>query len=138
MSNTKLTPERRMLRRFSCKAATALAALLAPGGTVPAQELSELSLDGKTRVKLVVEPVTPATEPPAADEPRRGPPAVVAREILAYLRTVDECFYSDVLEAVTRAGYSPMAAAENLRLLVRLGLVEHEAKGTPYRLSEGV
>lgn len=97
--------------------------------------VTEVSADGLTILLAMsfrlAEPAE--AEAPAEDAPPTGRPAAVPRDVLLWLRAHPSRHYSDILDAMTAKGHSRTQAAEALAKLVQLGLIEHAARGLPYR-----
>jgi hypothetical protein len=96
--------------------------------------VAEVTADGSTVLVAVAVPLpVPVTRPTPEDAPPRGRSAEVPRDVLLWLRANPSRHYSDIIDAMTGQGHSRTQAAAALTRLVRLGFVEHTARGLPYR-----
>jgi hypothetical protein len=95
---------------------------------------AEFTRDGSAVLLAAVVPLPRrAKTAPAEDATPRGRPADVPREVLLWLRANPNRHHADIIDAMTAKGHSRTQTAAALASLVRLGLVEHTARGLPYR-----
>jgi hypothetical protein len=104
-------------------------------GPLPVGPIAELTADGSAVVIAVVVPLPSRAKPASApvDATPRGRPAELPRAVLRWLQGHAGRHFSDILDAMAAEGHSRAQTADALAKLVRLGLVEHPARGMPYR-----
>jgi hypothetical protein len=108
-------------------------------GPWPVQPVAEVSRDGSTLLVALAVPMPGQleelpVEPRVADDATsKGRRAAVPRDVFRWLREHPGRHFSDILAAMEGRGHSRTQAADALAKLVQLGLVEHTARGLPYR-----
>lgn len=112
-------------------------------GSWEADTVETVAPDGRAALIALIVPLkrpaggTSAQPPPAHPPPETdvstGRPVEVARPLLEWVRAHPDCRHSEILSAMEDAGFSRTAASDNLRVLVRLGLILHPVRGGPYR-----
>jgi hypothetical protein len=111
-------------------------------GPLPAQPVAEVSRDGSTLLVALAVPMPSQleelpVEPKVADDATsKGRRAAVPRDVFRWLREHPGRHFSDILAAMEARGHSRTQAADALGKLVKLGLIDHDARGLPYRVAE--
>jgi hypothetical protein len=111
-------------------------------GPWPVQPVAEVSRDGSTLLVAVAVPMPGRleelpVEPKVADDATsKGRRAAVPRDVLRWLREHPGRHFSDILAAMEARGHSRTQAADALGKLVKLGLIDHDARGLPYRVAD--
>lgn len=77
----------------------------------------------------------PRARAPDSDTMPTGRPREVAKALVDWLRRHPDSRHQEIMAAMVEAGYSDSATQDNLRVLVRMGLIAHPEKHGPYRVT---